>query len=157
METTEQAKSRLGRATMRVARSALWVAFLLASCQKAVPDFTLSVPSPDGARKAVLKGFQPRGTIEGNLILSFRDQPERTATIRQIENGQIGWVAVDTLAIVADRLEFYSLDSDYYSDGTIGSRIRVILCAKQDMDCSALAQRLARTPSVKRIAHFPEG
>jgi hypothetical protein len=142
---------------MRVAKSALWAAFLLASCQKAVPDFTLSVPSPDGGRKAVLNGFQPRGTIEGNLVLSFRDEPERTATFRQIENGQIGWVAADTLAIVADRLEFYSLDSEYFSDGTIGSRIRVIVCAKQDMDCSDLAQRLARTPNVKHIGHFPEG
>jgi hypothetical protein len=33
----------------------------------------------------------------------------------------------------------------------------VIVCAKQDMDCSDLAQRLARTPNVKRIGHFPEG
>lgn len=142
---------------MRVAKSALWAAFLLASCQKAVPDFTLSIPSPDGGRKAVLKGFQPRGTIEGNLVLSFRDEPERTATFRQIENGQIGWIAADTLAIVADRLEFYALDSDYFSDGTIGSRIRVIVCAKQDMDCSALTERLAKAPNVKRIGHFPEG
>lgn len=157
MEITERAKTRLGRVIMRVAKSALWAAFLLTSCEKAVPDFTLTVPSPDGACRAFLKGFQPRGTLEGNLVISFRDGPERTATFRQIDNGQIGWVAADTLAIVADKLEFYSLNSSYFSDGTIASRIRVIVCAKQDMDCSVLAQRLARAPNVKRIDHFPEG
>lgn len=142
---------------MRVAKWVLWGVFLLAFCQKPVPDFTLFVPSSDGAHKAVLRGFQPRGTIEGYLLLSFDDQLEGSATFRQIDNGQIGWIASDTIAIVADALKFNSLASDYFPDGTVKSRVRVIVCAKQDTDCSALAQRLARTPNVKRVAHFPEG
>lgn len=142
---------------MRVAKTILWAALLLASCGKAVPDFTLSVPSPDGARRAILNGFQPRGTMKGNLVLSFRDDPERTATFRRIDDGRIGWVAANTLAIVANTINFYSLDNNYFSDGTIGSRIRVIVCAKQDIDCSSLDHRLARASNVKHIAYFPEG
>lgn len=132
---------------------------LLTSCQNRVPDFTLTVRARDGQHVAILRGFQPRGTIEGLIVLSFGEgnQSGETATFRRIENGQIGWVAADMLAVVADRMEFNALESDYFPDGTVSSRVRLVVCAKQDTNCSDLSERLARSPSQQHIAHFPEG
>lgn len=144
---------------MRFVSVVLLSALLLTSCQEVVPDFTLTARSSDKGQLATLRGFQPRGTIEGYLVLSFNegDQAGGTATFRQIENGQIGWIATDTLAVVADRLNFNALASDYFPDGTVKSRVRLIVCARQDMDCSSLAERLNRSSGVHHIAQFPEG
>lgn len=143
---------------MRVATSfALWCAILLGACQRERPDFALTISSPGEGHKAALRGFQPRGTIEGYILLSFGDDFENAAVIRQVENGQMGWVGSDTFVVVADRLKFDSLSSDYFPDGTVKSRIRVVVCARQDMDCSYLMEYLAKGSDIRRISHFPEG
>ena len=129
---------------------------LLASCQKRVPDFTLTAPSPDGRHKAFLRGFEGRGTIEGFLLLSFDDSSEEPAQFRYIKNGRVGWVAPRTLVIVADELDFDRVASSYFPDGTVESEIRVIVCARENLDCSALAERLDRVPNEVRIARFRE-
>jgi hypothetical protein len=133
----------------------LLVGSLLGSCQRAEPDFTFSLESPDGSRTAVFRGYEPGGTIESNLVLSFRGTGTRSATFREIENGRIGWVGTDTLTVVADKIQYYGLDSDYFPDGTIGNKVRVITCSRQYTSCLDVMKQLEKAKNVKSLRHFP--
>ena len=143
---------------MRVASLGIFGLLLLTSCQKPNPDFTVTEKSQDGSRVATIRGFQPRGTIEGYILLSFskgkQDGPE--ASFRQIEDGELGWISNDTFAVVADQVRFSSLSSEYYPDGTTDTKVRIVVCTKTDMDCTGLLKRLDQSSSARKLAHFPE-
>lgn len=143
---------------MRVASLGIFGLLLLASCQKPSPDFTMTENSQDGSRVATIRGFQPRGTIEGYILLSFnrskQDGPK--ASFRQIENGKLGWISNDTFAVVADQVRFSSLSSEYYPDGTTDTKVRMVVCSKSDMDCTGLLTRLDQSSAARKIGHFPE-
>jgi hypothetical protein len=143
---------------MRIASLAIFGLLLLTSCKKPSPDFTFIEKSPDGSRLATIRGFQPRGTIEGYILISFNrandDGP--SASFRQIENGQAGWISDDTFVVVADQARFSSLSSEYYPNGTTDSKVRLVVCTQNDMDCSGLLKHLGQSSETQKIVHFPE-
>jgi hypothetical protein len=152
------AKNKLSKASMQSAiRWLLLVAVLLASCQKRVPDFNFTIPSPQDGSAVSINGFQARGTIEGSVILSFRnggDADRNVATFHEIRNGMIGWTSKAEFAVVADHLTFPRVSSDYYPDGTVHTRMRLVTCARDEMDCSSLEARIIKE-TAKHIARFP--
>lgn len=141
---------------MRIARLAILAALALSSCQERSPDFTFSLESPDKSRTALLQGYQPRGTIDGWLNLSLPGPgSDRTATFFRMRNANFGWVSPNTLVVVADRLEYGSIASHYAPDGTIRTETRLIICVRNELDCSNLEAGMGRNRIT--IAGFPEG
>ncbi len=142
---------------MRIASFAIFALLLLVSCKRPSPDFTVTEKSSDGSRLATIRGFQPKGTIEGYILISFdKNDSGPSASFRQIENSQAGWISANTFAVVAEQARFSSLSSEYYPSGTSESKVRVVVCTKKDMDCSGLLKRLGEAPEVQKIDHFPE-
>lgn len=142
-----------------VTRGLVLTTLLLAACgESRRPDFEFAVPSPHGDRKVDLMGFQPRGTIEGYLLLSFGSEAESksAATFREVTNGTVGWISDSELAIVGDRLRYNGVSSDYFPDGTVRSRVRLLICTRDEMDCSRLEARILNGVAAKELAHFPE-
>ena len=119
METMSLHNLRYGRGTVRVAANTalLALAGALCSCQPKLPDFSYEIKAPSGRNSAIVRGFRPGGTIEGVLLISFgrtaKPWNEPNATFSRIVNGQIGWTSPNTFAVVADRLSFHGLDSEY--------------------------------------------
>jgi hypothetical protein len=159
METTRKVRARFKRVTMRVVTRALVLAtLLLAACGESRPDFEFVVASPHGERKVNVMGFQPRGTIEGYLLLSFGGEAESqsVATFREVTNGTVGWISDRELAIVGDRLRYHGVSSDYFPDGTVRSKVRLLICTRDEMDCSSLEARILNGVTAKELANFPE-
>ena len=141
---------------MRTAGLTIIAALALSSCQKRVPDFAVSLKSPDNSRIALLKGYQPRGTISGWVNLTFPGPgADQTATFLRMKNADFGWVSSNTLAVVADHLEYGAIGSHYYPDGTTRTETRLITCVRRELDCSNLEARMATSRT--RIGGFPEG
>jgi hypothetical protein len=155
VQSYEQGVSRLKRSTVALI---LFGILLLSSCNRRKPDFIYTEKSLDGSRLAIVQGFQPRGTLEGHVLISFKtsDHESARASFSQIENGEVGWVTGDTFVAAADRIRFDSVSSEYYPDGTTGSRVKFIVCNKSEMDCSELLKRLRQSTEVQVIRHFPE-
>ena len=90
------------------------------------------------------------------LNLSFPGSgADQTATFLRMKNGDFGWVSSNTLAVVADHLEYGAIGSHYYPDGTTRSETHLIICIRGELDCSKLEARMASYR--RRIAGFPEG
>lgn len=142
---------------MRVVRFALFSALFLTGCQERAPDFSLASRPYNNAHVLILRGYQPRGTIEGYISLSFDNDQQRIATLRRIEAGKIGWLNEHTVAIIANNIEYSNLDSDYFPDGTVDSRIHVIVCNEKLEDCSFMLKKLLSAASPIVIKQFPEG
>lgn len=141
---------------MRTAGLTFIAAMALSSCQKRLPDFEFSLASPDKSRTAEFKGYQPRGTIDGWLNVSFPGPgPEQSATFFRMKNADFGWVSSGTLAVVADHLEYGAIGSHYFPDGTTRTETRLLVCVRGELDCSRLEARMAK--GRRRIAGFPEG
>lgn len=144
---------------MRAASLNMALLVLLASCEKREPDFVINMRSPGGGQTASLSGYQPRGISKGHAVLSFKQGQAESgsglATFHQIKNAKIGWISDDTFAIVADELKFDSISSDYFPDGTVNSRIRLLVCDRQKMDCSSVQWRSGF--AVRQVISFPEG
>jgi hypothetical protein len=114
------------------------------------------VQSPDRSRTAILRGYQPRGTISGYVTLTFSGPgADRTSTFLRMRNATIGWVAPDALALIADHLEYSSVASHHYPDGTIRTETRLIPCVRGELDCSKLEAAMGTKKA--RIGQFPEG
>lgn len=143
---------------MRAANVLLAATLGLASCQKPNPDFSYAIRSQDGKRAVILNGFQPRGTIEGYLVLAFEANNQRgdaVATIHHITNGVVGWTSDGKVAVIGNGLGYRGISSDYTPDGTVDSEVRLVTCSRDEMDCSSLEGRIARGRSSKKIAQFP--
>lgn len=134
------------------------LAAVLSGCQRATPDFTETIASPDGDYVAVVRGYQPRGTIDGRLTLAFAKDANESepAVILRMDQGRAGWLNNDVFAVVASRMEYRSVASDYYADGTVDTRIRLMICVRETMDCSAADRQLDNAAGVKVFARFPE-
>lgn len=146
---------------MRAANFILASVALLAACQKRPQDFSVNLRSSDGVRVATLSGYQPRGIAKGYILLTFgagdKKSDKQAITFLQIENGRIGWISKETIAIVADELKYNAMASDFFPDGTVRSRIRVLTCTREYMDCSSIDKQLSDDAKVQIIEHFPEG
>jgi hypothetical protein len=141
---------------MRTAGLTIIASLALSCCQKRPPDFALSVNSPDRSRTAVLEAYQPHGTIDGWINLSFPGPgSERAATFFRMKNADFGWVSSDTLAVVADHLEYGAIGSHYFPDGTTRTETRLLICVREELDCSKLEAQMGENR--RRIAGFPKG
>jgi hypothetical protein len=142
-----------------VTKGLLLAALLLASCHRSEPDFQFRVPASHGENWFVISGYQPRGTIEGVLLLSFGNRgssrPE-VATFHSILNGSVGWISDMDVAVIADKLVYQNISSDYFPDGTMRTKIRLIVCVRGEMDCSSIEGKLAKESALKIIHRFPE-
>ncbi len=130
----------------------------LAACQKRAPDFTHVIPSSDGQHSITLKGFEPRGTIDGQLVLFVshgRKTDSETATFGHVTNGMVGWTSDGKIAVVGDHVDYRGANSDYTPEGTVQSDVRLVVCSRDDMDCSSLESRIMKAPSSRRLTRFP--
>ena len=149
-------KKRLGRAIMRAAIKLLWLATIsLSACSKRDPDFEFEMPAPNRVRVAIIQGFQPRGTIDGKLNLTFGHSTD-PAVFLGVRNARMGWLSNNEFLLVGDNLEFVALSSSYFPDGTVGSETRLLVCDRARMDCSSVERTLSSAPAVRHIARFPE-
>jgi hypothetical protein len=158
MAITLRGRSKLWRGTMRNASFVLLALSFVISCKKPKPDFAYTVKALDGSRLAIIRGFQPRGTIEGYILISFEkaNHESPAASFLQIKNGNLGWISNDTFVVVADQMRFQSLSSEYYPDGTTDSEVNLVVCSRNHMDCSSLLDRLHQAAKMREIPHFPE-
>lgn len=142
---------------MRGAKCALASSLLLASCGKQVPDFNYAIRSPKNGIVATISGFQPRGTIEGSLIVSFGEKSNaHRITITNIKNGSIGWLDGGRLFAVGDHLEYQGIDSYYYPDGTTENAVRFVVCSRDEQDCSLIDQAIKNGVPARKFEQFPE-
>jgi hypothetical protein len=126
----------------------------LSACNNRSPDFQREIRSPQGDKAAILKGFQPRGTISGRLTLSIGNESS-VSTFLRIRNGVIGWISSNEIAIVSDELIYSGLSSNYFPDGTENSEIRLIICVRRYVNCSPIEARVISNRGV-RLRQFPE-
>jgi hypothetical protein len=110
--------------------------------------------SPDSDRVIEIRGFGPRGTIDGRVILSFGGE-DNSATFFRIKNVTFGWTAPDQVAVVGDNLFYRNVSSHYFPDGAIDSEISFMVCARDKADCSSIERRLREVGSSRRISHLP--
>lgn len=141
---------------MRSGIALLTVWLLLTGCGQRPPDFRYSIKSPAHGAMATVSGYQPRGTVEGYLLIAFGDDAQSVAQFRHIKNAALGWVSGDEFAVVGDFLSFDSIRSSYFPDGAAASEIRLITCSRRQVDCALLERRMI-PGSARRIAQFPEG
>lgn len=162
METIRWVRRRSKRVTMRSVTSFIGgiISISLTSCQAPSPDFTSSINNFDGTRAISIRGFQPRGTLEGYITISFSKYSTNNevlnATILNIENGNLGWTSSNTFALIADRLEYRKVSSSYFPLGTLDSRIFFTICIRTEMDCSMLDRLMANNSGARHIVRFPE-
>ena len=151
---------KLRKGTMRAASLIVIFLFILGACQKREEDFILRSQSPNGNIVALFRGYQPRGISKGIIVLTFvqeAQQSDDSATVFDgIENAEIAWLSDSKLIIIADQIKYRNIDSDYFPDGTINSRVRLVICERQEMDCSSLDKRIKNSRPLHRIASFPE-
>lgn len=142
---------------MRGAKSALASSLLLVSCGKQVPDFNYAILSPKNNIVATISGFQPRGTIEGSLVVSFGENSNaHIITIIYIKNGSIGWLDSGRLFAVGDHIEYQGIDSYYYPDGTVENAVRFVVCSRDEQDCSLFDKAIKNGVPARKFEQFPE-
>lgn len=137
-------------------RALLAILIPLAACNKSDPDFEFEMRSPDRNHVAVVRGFQPRGTVDGRFILSFSESEDKPAIFLKITNGVFGWASNNMFAVIGDDLVYRSLSSEYFPDGTIHSEINLVVCDRDNLDCSSIERALLSLRSARRISRFPE-
>lgn len=93
------------------------------------------------------------------MVLSFSandDTDGAVVTIRHMTNGVVGWTSDGKVAVVANRLGYGGVSSEYAPSGTVESEVKFVPCSRDEMDCSSLEARIAKGTSAKHIAGFPE-
>lgn len=148
-------RKKSGKVTrLGVNRTMLLVWALLSGCSQREPDLRFTILSPDGDRTIEVRGFQPRGTIDGKVTVSF-DGDDNSATFYRIKNVTFGWTAPNQVSVVGDSLLYRNVSSHYFPDGTVNSEISFVVCARDKADCSSIERRLRAVGSSRRISHFP--
>lgn len=135
-------------------------AIVLAGCGKRPrADFDRQVASPSGKLFAHFAGYQPRGTVEGYLTVSFSPQSrERTPeiTLGHMLGVRAGWLDDHTFAFVYDQLDQRVFASPIYPTGDVSSMVQIISCNRRYVDCSRIAGRFVPEHSIA-VKQFPEG
>ena len=133
----------------------------LVSCAPRAPDFQTVLGSPSGEYDARVRGYQPRGTIEGYVTVQItrgdqKGEIEPQLTFGHLQKLKVGWINDRTLAFVADELElsqfctpvYLAKDSDY-------KEVHLVTCSTRQIDCSSLLERIR--PGATKLDVFPEG
>lgn len=140
-------------------RAGLTCILALTACAKSQPDFQWESRSPMGTHVAYVNGFEPRGTLSGKLTVSFatEDSAQKSFVFTHIREAYFGWISKDTFAVIAEKMTFFGLDSQYFPNGTVDNSIKVVLCAKELTDCSSLQNQMSQQSKIRHITSFPEG
>ena len=73
---------------------------MLSGCKGRMPDFNIVVRSPNGKHLASITEYEPRGTIDGQLVLLFDKLQKGGPALLEIHKGVLGWISDDEFAIV---------------------------------------------------------
>jgi hypothetical protein len=129
---------------------------LLAACSRVQPDMVQTLESPIGTNSVVVSTFQPRGTIEGYIVLVFQGSvadKHRTAWITGLENAKIGWTGDGQFAVVADQLAYNGFSSSYFPTGLVDGKVDAHICVRRVVDCSRLEAQMSKRAI--EISKFP--
>jgi hypothetical protein len=142
-------------------RNLLFVfAMVISGCsEQRTADFDRQIASPSNETTARFAGYQPRGTIEGYLTLSFSPRsgsgkPE--ITLGHMLGVRAGWLDNHTFVLIYDQLEQRVFSSPVYPTGDVSSEVRIVTCNRRYVDCGPITGRLAANRSIA-IQQFPEG
>ena len=146
---------------MKKSRGLFAVGFFasVSACDQPRPDFTRQVTSPSGELVAEISGYQPRGTIEGNLTIAFSPsgRPQKPLlNFAHLLDGRAGWLDNHTFALVFDVMEPREFLSPVYPTGVATSKVEIVPCNVRFSDCDKLIASM-REGHILEIEQFPEG
>lgn len=131
----------------------------LSGCAPRVADFNRDVTSPSGKTIAHFAGYQPRGTIEGYLTVSFISRSGKTSpqlTFGHMLGVRAGWLDDHSFAFVYDLLEQRHFASPVYPTEELSSAVQIVSCNRHYVDCTSIMARLSPKHSIA-MPQFPEG
>jgi hypothetical protein len=134
-------------------------AIAVSGCAKQDADFDREVSSPTGQITARFAGYQPRGTIDGHLTVTFAPRsrtPEPQITLGHMLGVKAGWLDDRTFAFVFDLLDQRDFTSPIYPTGEASSAVQIVSCNQRYLDCGPILKRLTPAHSVA-VPQFPEG
>ncbi|TFU00052.1 hypothetical protein EUV02_15505 [Polymorphobacter arshaanensis] len=137
----------------------LAVIFGIVGCEQRKPDNQREIASLDGKANVTVISYQPRGTIEGYLTLSFAPKAKQEGPqikFGHMLNVKLGWLDERRFAIVYDVLEIRQLASPVFPTGEAQSAVEIIPCNRRYIDCRSLETRLNAKASLA-ISQFPDG
>jgi hypothetical protein len=130
----------------------------LTACIQRKPDMEHLVPSPTGATTARFAGYDPKGSGEAVLTLTFF--AKLASVSPQVRFGRVkalnaGWLDDHTFAIAYETLEPRKITSPIYPSGERDSSVDIVLCDAVRLDCGPLVKRFAPGRSFA-LERFPK-
>lgn len=155
-----QASYKRAMATMRTVRFLpLLCMTLLSACQRRAPDFSHSIVSPGGEYQAIVRGYQPRGTISGSISFFIRrtGSPKefRVARIARGRELSSGWISARQFVIVGSRVSYNEMQSEVFPNGNYEDRVSIAVCENEIFYCKNISGRSDRKLSWS-LSSFPD-
>lgn len=135
-------------------------AMVISGCaQQRAADSTREIASPSGETIVRFAAYQPRGTTEGYLTVSFLPRSgsaKAEITLGHMLGVRAGWLDEHTFAVIYDQLEQRAFTSPIYPTGEVSSEVQIVTCNRRYIDCEPIRGRLIINRAIT-IQQFPEG